>query len=70
MNRGRSRREKIVRVPLEREISKSKTISIDLQSIDKNLFWKKNTKRQLFNVIFLWLQIYDGVNIGTRRSET
>lgn len=41
MNRGQFWRDKIVHVPLEGEVSKSKTISIDLQGIEKNLFFGK-----------------------------
>ena len=41
MHRGRFWRDKIVHVTLEGKISKSKITSMDLQGIEKNLFfWK------------------------------
>ncbi len=43
MNRGRFWRDKIVHVPLEGGISKSKTISMELQDIEKNLFLESKT---------------------------
>jgi hypothetical protein len=54
MNRGRLWRDKIVHVPLEGGISKSKTISTDLQGIEKNLFLENKTQNDSYPMLFFY----------------
>jgi len=53
MNRRQFWRDKIVHVSLEWEISKSKTISMDLQGIEKkSFFWKIKHKTTVIKCYF------------------
>lgn len=54
MNRGRFWRDKIVHVPLEWGISKSKTISTDLQGIEKNLFLENKIQNDSYPMLFFY----------------